>query len=58
MEYSAQFNIVIKALNLILEKIFSRNPAAWQYHSASPHATELYAEFWHGLPLEIFHHII
>jgi hypothetical protein len=27
MVYSAQFNIVIEALNLVLEKILSRNPA-------------------------------
>jgi hypothetical protein len=31
--YSALFNIVIEALNLVLEKIFSQNPAAWQYQN-------------------------
>jgi hypothetical protein len=39
MVYSAQFNIVIEALNLVLEKILSRNPAVWQYHSASLQTT-------------------
>jgi hypothetical protein len=34
------FDIVIEALNLVYKKIFSRNSAAWQYHSASLYTTE------------------
>jgi hypothetical protein len=43
--YSTLFYIVIEAVNLVLEKIFSRNPPAWQYHSASLHTTKFYTEF-------------
>jgi hypothetical protein len=39
--FSAFYNNVFEALNL---KIFSRNPATWQYHSASLHTTEFYTQ--------------
>jgi hypothetical protein len=53
--YIQRYLILIEALNLVLEKIFSRNPAAWQYHSAfSLYTTEFYTEICHGLPLEIY----
>ncbi len=52
--YIQRYLILIEALNLVLEKIFSTNPAAWQYHSASLYTTEFYTEICHGLPLEIF----
>jgi hypothetical protein len=52
--YIQRYLILIEALNLVLDKIFSRNPAAWQYHSASFFTTEFYTEICHVLPLEIY----
>jgi hypothetical protein len=48
--YSALFNIVMEAVNLVLEKYLAEIQLHWQYHSASLHTTEFYTEYWHGLP--------
>ncbi len=37
--YSVLFYIVIEALNLVLEKIFSRNQPAWQYILSIPQSS-------------------
>jgi hypothetical protein len=53
--YTQRYLILIEALNLVLEKIFSTNPAEIrQYQSASLYTTEFYTEICHGLPLEIY----
>jgi hypothetical protein len=47
------FYTVIEAFNLFSLKKCSRNPAAWQCHSASLQNIEFYTEFWNGLLLPI-----
>jgi hypothetical protein len=54
MAYSRQFNNVIEALNLVLEKYLAEIQLLGNITVLlSMHSTEFYTEFWHGLPLKI-----